>query len=230
MKVFELNVKVYLLKDINQEDTLNEICSFIDETLARNSEFLDLHNKNCYKMYTFNALFPLENDRVYKSDNIYAFQIRTIDSKLANYLFNEIHKSCTKSIKGIKVEVKEINKHHLDKVYSITPVTIKNEFGYWKKHMSIDEYANRLKINMIKKYNQFTGENIEEDFPLFNSLEFNNKKPIAIKYKNVRILGDKLTLNISDDELSQKIAYMSLGVGFGELNARGAGYLNYRWL
>ena len=54
--------------------------------------------------------------------------------------------------------------------------------------MSIDEYANRLKINMIKKYNEFTGENIKEDFPIFNSLKFDNKKPIAIKYKNIKIL------------------------------------------
>ena len=83
---------------------------------------------------------------------------------------------------------------------------------------------------MIKKYNEFTGENIKEDFPLFNSLEFNNKKPIAIKYKNIKILGDKLTLNISDDELSQKISYMCIGVGAGECNARGCGFLNYRWL
>ncbi|EGT4139151.1 CRISPR-associated endoribonuclease Cas6, partial [Clostridium perfringens] len=69
-----------------------------------------------------------------------------------------------------------------------------------------------------------------EDFPLFNSLEFNNKKPIAIKYKNIKILGDKLTLNISDDELSQKIAYMSIGVALGECNSRGYGFLNYRYL
>ncbi|MFY8243239.1 CRISPR-associated endoribonuclease Cas6 [Clostridium perfringens] len=230
VKVFQLSVKIYLLNNIKQEDALNEICSFIDTTLARDEEFLELHNKNCYKMYSFNSFYPVEKDRVYKEDKIYTFQIRTIDVKLANYLLNELHKSYTSSIKGIKVEAKEINRHHIEKVYSITPVLIKNDFGYWKNHMSIDEYANRLKINMIKKYNEFTGENIKEDFPIFNSLKFDNKKPIAIKYKNIKILGDKLTLNISDDELSQKIAYMCIGVGAGECNARGCGFLNYRWL
>lgn len=230
MKVFEINMKVYLLDNIKQEDALSEICSFIDETLSRNDDFLELHNKNCYKMYTFNSLYPLEKDRVYKNEGIYAFQIRTIDSKLANYLLNELHKSYTKSIKGLKAEVKIISAHHIHKVYSITPVVIKNDFGYWKNNITLDEYENRLKVNLIKKYNQLTGENINENFPLFNSLEFNNRKPVGVKYKNINMLGDKLTLHISDDEVSQKIAYMSLGVGLCELNSRGLGYLNYQWL
>ena len=86
VKVFQLSVKIYLLKKHKQEDALNEICSFIDTTLARDEEFLELHNKNCYKMYSFNPFYPVEEDRVYKEDKIYTFQIRTLDVKLANYL------------------------------------------------------------------------------------------------------------------------------------------------
>lgn len=230
MNIFQEDIKVYTLDDISQNEASKEICKLIDITLSRNDEFLSLHKKNLYKMYTFNSFYPVEKEKIYKKDNIYTFQLRTIDSKLAKYLLNELHKSYTKSLKCIKVDIKEIKKHHIDRLYSITPVVLKNDFGYWKGNMNIDEYANRLKVNMIKKYNKFYGENINEDFPLFNSIEFNNKKPIATNYKEIKILGDKLTLNVSDDELSQKIAYMSIGVGIGEINSRGFGFLNYRWL
>ena len=51
-----------------------------------------------------------------------------------------------------------------------------------------------------------------------------------MQYKNVRLLGDKIRLSILDDKLSQTLAYFALGVGIGEMNSRGAGFLNYRWL
>ena len=43
-------------------------------------------------------------------------------------------------------------------------------------------------------------------------------------------LGDKVRLAVLDDEKSQEMAYLSLGVGLGEMNSRGAGFVNYRWL
>ena len=95
--------------------------------------------------------------------------------------------------------------------------------------MSLDEYEKRLRENMIKKYKDYTGEDIREDFPLFSLIEFNNKKPIGVRYKNVKILSDKITLIIEPDELSQKIAYMAIGVGLLEMNSRGFGYVNYKW-
>ena len=45
-----------------------------------------------------------------------------------------------------------------------------------------------------------------------------------------RLLGDKLQLTVADDEVSQRIAYMTLGTGIGENNGRGMGFVNFRWL
>ena len=53
---------------------------------------------------------------------------------------------------------------------------------------------------------------------------------ISVNYKNIKLLGDKLQLNIADDKLSQKIAYMALGTGLGENNSRGLGFVNFRYL
>ena len=89
--------------------------------------------------------------------------------------------------------------------------------------MSLDEYEERLFSNLVKKYNSFTGEQIEEDFPLYTNITFLNRHPISCKYKRISLLGDKLSLQIADDEKSQKLAYFILGVGLCELNSRGGG-------
>ena len=64
----------------------------------------------------------------------------------------------------------------------------------------------------------------------FDQLFIINKTPVPMKYKNIKLLGDKVRLAVLDDEKSQEMAYLSLGVGLGEMNSRGAGFVNYRWL
>ena len=69
---------------------------------------------------------------------------------------------------------------------------------------------------------------------------------IMCKYDNIEcffittekenaVFGKNLTKeileeNISDDKLAQDLAYMALGTGLLEVNSRGAGFTNYRWL
>ena len=57
-----------------------------------------------------------------------------------------------------------------------------------------------------------------------------NKKPIGVEYKEIRLLGDKLNLQIADNEMAQELAYFLLGTGIGEMNSRGYGYCNFRWI
>lgn len=115
-------------------------------------------------------------------------------------------------------------------MFALSPVIIKSDEGYWRSHMSLDEYEKRLFANTVKKYNSFTGEQIEEDFPLYTNITFLNKHPIVCGYKNISLLGDKLRLQIADDEKSQELAYFILGTGLGEANSRGAGFCNFRWI
>lgn len=230
MQIFELQNKIYLLKDVKQEEVLKEISSLIDITLGRDKKFLELHNKNCFKNYCFDEFYPLEKDKLYKADGLYNFRIRTTNKELAIYLSKEIPKSYTSSIKALKSEIKLINKKHIDKIYSISPLIVKNDCGYWRKHLSLEEYSERIKVNLIKKYNNLNNKKIDEDFILFNSIELKNKKPVPLNYKGIKLLGDKISLKISDDPIAQEIAYMSLGTGIGEVNTRGAGFVNFRYL
>lgn len=114
--------------------------------------------------------------------------------------------------------------------YSLTPLIIKGEQGYWRNSLPEREFAHRLKINLIKKWQTFTGKKINDDFELFSTIEFLNRAPIAMKFKDITFLGDKIRLSISDNKTAQELAYMALGTGIGEINSRGAGFLGYRWL
>lgn len=50
----------------------------------------------------------------------------------------------------------------------------------------------RLSINLIKKYNQFYEEKLDETENIFEKIEFRNDVPIKCSYKNINLLGDKV--------------------------------------
>lgn len=230
MNVFQIKLKVFLLKDIKVEDYQEIISAFIDTGMSKDNRLLEFHQSNKFKGYCFDALYPIEENKIYKKDNIYTLTIRTIDKYLADFFANKLVNEFNDNLKGLTSEIRILPKKHIEKLYSITPVIMKNSEGYWKGKISLEEFERRLKINLIKKYNDITNSKIDENFEFYSTIEFKNKKPIAAKYKNVKLLGDKISLNISENENAQKLAYMSLGTGIFEMNARGFGFANYRWL
>ena len=230
MNVFQIKLKVFILQDISIEDSQSTISSFIDSTLIKSQKLLEYHESNKFKGYCFDAPYPLEEDKIYKRNNIYTITIRTIEKDLAEFFTNKLANEFDDKIKGLTSEIRILPKKHIEKLYSITPAIMKNEDGYWKNKIKIDEFERRLKENLIKKYNSAMDTKIEENFQLYTTIEFKNKKPISTNYKNIKLLGDKISLNIAENENAQKIAYMSLGTGIFEMNARGYGFVNYRWL
>ena len=115
-------------------------------------------------------------------------------------------------------------------LYTLTPAILKDDKGYWRDYMNLTEFGERLKVNLIKKWNQFAHEKLEEDFELYTVIDFSNKVPIAMEYKNIKLLGDKFCIHISEHPTAQNLAHMAIGTGVCEMNSRGAGFVNYRWL
>lgn len=230
LKVYQINMLVYLLKDIEYENCLEEISKFIDSQMGKDEELLKLHNKNTFKFYTFNMLYPMEKEKRYFSGKIYSIQIRTIDKKIAEFFNNKLVNNYTNAIKGLKAEIKIIPYKHIDKLYSLTPVILKCDEGYWRTNLSLNDFERRTKENLIKKYNMIMETKIDEDFQLFTNIEFMNHKPVAMNYKGKKLLGDKIQLSISDEKSAQMLSYMAIGTGVLEMNARGAGYVNFKWL
>ncbi|MGL4991677.1 MAG: CRISPR-associated endoribonuclease Cas6, partial [Sarcina sp.] len=63
-----------------------------------------------------------------------------------------------------------------------------------------------------------------------SEIQFKNRKPISTNFKNIKLLGDKIELSIQSDQISQDLAYLSLGTSLGENSSRGFGFVNFRWL
>lgn len=230
MQAIQIRVKILVKEDTHQSEIQSKLCGLIDYSFSKDEELLKMHNTNKYKFYCFDYPYPIEKDQIYKEKKIYTLTIRTLDLNLAKFFSNSLLNVQTYFIKALSSEIKIIQQRPIEKIYSLTPAIIKNENGYWRDNMSIDEYERRLKENLIKKYNKITGEKIDEDFELFNKIEIKNRKPIPVKYKNIKLLGDKVNLYISDDNNAQNLAYMALGAGIMEMNSRGCGFVNYKFL
>lgn len=230
MNVFQIKIKIFMLKNMLIDDSQTIISAFIDGGLSKDEKLLEFHESNKFKGYCFDAPYPIEEDKIYKKDKVYTITIRTIEKELAEFFCNKLVNEFNDNLKGLTSEIRILPKKHIEKLYSITPAVMKDENGYWKNNMNLDEFEKRLKINLIKKYNSITGSKLDEDFQLYSTIEFKNKKPIATNYKTVKLLGDKISLNISENKNAQELAYMSLGTGIFEMNARGYGFVNFRWL
>ena len=230
MDIFEIKLKVYLTNNILEKDSLAEIANLIDTCLIKSKEYSEYHSKNIYKLYTFNSFYPLEKDGVYKAGKIYTIVIRTIDIQLYKYLKEMIKDEKNKNIKALDTFSYKTKKKHIERIYSITPVILKTDSGYWKNSLTLKDYEDRLRVNLIKKYNLFTDNKIDENFQMFNLINFDNRVPIACDYKNIKLLGDKIDLVIANNEVAQDLARLAIGSGIGEMNARGYGFINYRYL
>ena len=231
MQVYQIRVKLYVLKDIPVERVQERLALFLDTGFAVSGELLQMHEENRFKYYCFDTLYPIAQDGFYRQGNIHTLTVRTTDRKLGDHFYKISANHFTEDFKGLVAEVRILPHKMIEYLYTLTPAVLKeNEQGYWRKHMSVSKFEERLKVNLIKKWNCFTGEQIDEDFPLFTTLEFLNREPIAMNYKTVRLLGDKVRLQITEHETAQRLAYMALGAGLLEMNSRGAGFVNYRWL
>lgn len=230
IKVYELNLSIYLLKSIGFSNLNGEINKLIDKSFIHDEKMKKFHESNNYKFYCFNSLYPLEKDKVYKEGHIYNLIIRTIDINLSNYFKRYLANEYTDSMKGLVIKCREIPQKFIDKVYSITPVILKFEDGYWKTNNSAIVFEKRLKENLIKKYNSFFNEKIDENVEIFKYIKLENQKPIPVKYKDILLLGDKVTIEFAENEVAQKLAYIAIGCSVGEMGSRGMSYCNYKWI
>lgn len=228
MKIYALKIKIFLLRDLPQQEAAMAIATMIDRALCKESRWEKLHKQNTFKPYSFSSLSPTEKDGKYKAEKIYSFTLRCLDVELAEYLMNKLPNESTSELKGLTIETWIVPKKHITKLYSLTPVIVKNkENQYWRDEMSFDELQARVKTNLIKKFNYFENAKIDEDFMTWTLLEITNRKPIAVPYKGIKLLADKMEFQVADNAVAQDLAYMALATGIGEMGSRGAGYVNY---
>lgn len=229
VRVWQLDIKVILLNDIYLDNIMTKVAYFVDSAILKASKWTQYHNSNNPKLHCFNSLYPIEKSGLYKHGNIYTIQIRTVYEELKNYLLITLGDNKTREMKTLSVACKELKYKKLDKIISVTPLILKTTGGYWKEYLLEREFLEELKINILKKYRDFFNVRLEDNIEIFKGVEFLNRCPVSKKYKDIKIVGDKVILKIEDNLLAQKLAFFSLGTGCGCMSARGFSFVNPRW-
>ena len=65
-----------------------------------------------------------------------------------------------RAMKGLTTEIRIIPQKQIECLYTLLPAILKDERGYWRSYMDLSEYGDRIKVNLIKKWNQFEHEKI----------------------------------------------------------------------
>lgn len=230
---YEITVRIYLSESIKSSNIQAEIVKFVDTYLGNEKKFAEYHEEKTPKCYTMDLLYPIERGGgEYEGGNLYQFRIRTVSEELASYLLSGIADHKTDQMKGLARTVKTIPHRHISSVYTLTPIVLidSEERGYWRDCMSFPAFEEMLKKSIVHQYEMFTGEQVDQDCPLYDQIELKNKGPIGVPYKGITLLCDKVSLQVSDNETAQKVFYYLLGSGIGTKGSRGFGFLGYRFL
>ena len=135
MQVYQIRIKLYMLTDVALNRIQTNLTAFIDKGFLENEELLQMHEENKFKNYCYDLPYPIEKDKIYKKGKIYTVTIRTIDPRLAKYFQEVCVNSYTDEVKGLTSEIRIIPKKVIDSIYTLTPVILKDDKGYWRKQI-----------------------------------------------------------------------------------------------
>lgn len=229
MKILSYEIKIYVLKDIPNTLLMQKQCELIDTCFANDDTWSVWHETNQFKNYSFAGFIPVEANKIYREGNVYSFTLRTINEELGQLFMTNLQNAYTPFLKVLTIKSKILPQVQLTKIYTLTPCVLKTDQGYWRTVMDLDTFERRLRENLIKKYDLINNTKIDEDFQFFSHIKFDNHKPIAVPYKNIKLLGDKVTIMVEPNPSAQKLAYTALGCGLLEAGSRGFGFCGYKF-
>jgi CRISPR-associated endoribonuclease Cas6 len=232
MKYFELTCTAYLKNDIHFKESFEQLAKYISYSMAGDEQLKATHNSRGFKHYNFGGLFPIEKEKVYKKGSNYIFAIRSIDENLIEILSRELRSNINNpNLLVVETTKKSVKQFFINELYSVTPVIITVENGfYWtmEKDGDILKLQRQLHDNLEKKYQDFYDESIKAEQNFIQLLEIKNRVPQNIQItkdgKKIRFFGNKFKIVPHEDEISQKLAFLALGCGFGEKNSFGGGF------
>ncbi|WP_132995963.1 CRISPR-associated endoribonuclease Cas6 [Sporanaerobacter acetigenes] len=218
-KYYELINTAYLLNDIYFDEVNEKTGKFINSSMLLDDELANIHESRGYKYYVYDSLYPRESDKIYKKGRVYVFKIRSIDKDLITKIRKTITKTKSEYFQVVSTELKAYDQFFINELYTVTPVVLTVDNRFWVKRDSMELLERRIVENLIKKYKDYYEEEIEVEESFIQGIEIKNYKTIGTKYKDIRLMGNKLTILVKEDEISQKLAFMALGTGLLEKNS-----------
>lgn len=219
----QIRVDVKLGEDIKFKDAGEFISAMINNAIRYDKELFLKHNINTFKHYCFSSFYPPEKDGIYKKNERYNFDIRSLDSsfieKVEHFLSVDKNSKC----KVIKIKKTRVKQFFISELYTVTPAVVSFEdenkkLYHWTMQRDGDilKLQNALQNNLLRKYKSFYGYEPKPMQNFIQLLELKNQKPQTTNYKGIRLFGNKFRIIPNEDEVSQKLAFMALSSGLGE--------------
>jgi CRISPR-associated endoribonuclease Cas6 len=107
---------------------------------------------------------------------------------------------------------------------------MKNEkFWTFQKSGDLGVLLSALQDNLIRKYEMIYNEKLNPENNFIEYFQVKNNKPQTLFFKGIKFFGWKLYIIPRSDEISQKLAFISLGSGLGHKNSSvGGGFMKYK--
>ena len=106
MNVFQIRIKLFLLKNIPINQIQTKVTMLIDKGFLLDEELKQIHEENRYKCYSYDFPYPIEQDKLYKQGKIYTVTIRTIDYNMAKYFYEVCVNQYTDDMKALTAEIR----------------------------------------------------------------------------------------------------------------------------
>lgn len=240
MHLFELRCTAYLKQDLEHlHKSYDGLSKFISFSIHKIDGYGDFHSKTGFKHYCFSNLYKPEQDGIYKKGQTYTFSIRSFDEKLIKGLGVSLRENINNPHLQV-LDTKIMKKEHffISSIYTVTPAIVtlseqENKHKFWTPNNGdIVKLTEQLQDNLSKKYTSFYGKDLSPKQNFIQMLELKTKKPQSIyfsktqndKTQEVRLLGNKFSLHINEDETSQKLAFTALACGIGDRNSYAGGF------
>ncbi len=222
-RYFELVTTICLSEDVHFTEMHEKLASFVSKAMLNDPELKELHQKNTFKFFIFSLPFPAEKEGIYKSNHLYYFILRSIDIKLIMKM--KRYFSQTKDdIRVISSEIKQQSYRFINEISTVTAsVAIFNK-RCWVKENGIETIMQRIHNNVVRKMKAIDSSFEEPKENFISTIEIINHKPLNIKYKKIKLLGNKFRIVVKSDSVSQQCAFMALACGILEKGSLGCGY------
>lgn len=202
-------------------------------SLLKNTAFSEYHNLNGFKYFSFSNIFPVSDFKAGGFKNIIISSpkigfIKTIEKSLKDkehfYLGKYRMEKDT-----VKVFKPKLNRRFI----TSTPIVLfennrENRYYSLKNNGDFSFFLDRVKENVLKKYNAYYGEDYYFDGNIFDRFEYDREVAVRVKKadKMFVIIGT-LWKNLEKFNMDNKKLYRFLmDTGLGEKNSLGFGMLN----
>lgn len=228
MNYYQLKITVKLKKDIYFDEVTEKLSILINKSMLYDEYLKSIHEVNNYKLYVFEGLSPFEKDKVYKKGNFYMTRLRCIDKAISEAFRLCLKNTSTNEFDVLSVDTDEIIFKPVKNIFNVTPAIATINSESWTSKMNVDMLKNSINNNILKKIKMINGADEILSHDMIKSIEIKNMKPIAFKYKNRKLIGNKFDIQVKEDELSQIMAYIAISTGLLEKNSLGYGYCLYK--